>query len=79
MKIRYGIILILLLVPSTSFSQASKIRVSVVHTGSDSVSQGMAFALKQAIRSSYAFVLFENDYKSPAIVVRTVSAEREGS
>lgn len=52
MRIRFGIILILLLVPVMGFSQASKIRVAVAHTGNDSIGQAMAFALKEAIRSS---------------------------
>jgi hypothetical protein len=76
MKIRYGIILVLLLVPSISFSQASKTRVAVVHTGDDAVGRAMAFALKEAIRGSQSFVLFEPDYRNPAILVHMVSAER---
>ena len=61
MKIGYGILLILLLVPNVGFSQASKIRVAVTHTGDDAVGQAMAFALKEAIRTSQSFVLFEPD------------------
>ena len=36
----------------------------------------MAFPLKEAIRGSQSFVLFEPDYRNPAILVRMVSAER---
>lgn len=75
MRIVYGIILILLLVPDVGFSQASKTRVAVTHTGDDYVGQAVAFALKEAIRASHSFVLFELDYKNPAIVVRLVSVE----
>ena len=79
MKTRYGIILVLLLVPTIGFSQASKTRIAVTHTGNDSVGQAMAFALKEAIRGSHSFVLFEPDYRNPAILVRMVSVEAYAS
>jgi hypothetical protein len=75
MKALYGIILVLLLMPSISFSQASRVRVAVTHSGDDAVGRTMAFALKEAIRGSQSFVLFEHDYKNPTILVRMVSVE----
>lgn len=77
MELRYGIILILLLVPGISFSQAKKMRVAVAHSGSDSIGQSFAFAVKEAIRGSQAFVLFEHDFKNPVILVRLVSLDNK--
>jgi hypothetical protein len=77
MKLRYGIILILLLVPGISFSQTRKMRVAVTHTGFDSIGQTFAFAVKEAIRGSQAFVLFEHDFKNPVILVRMVSVDNK--
>jgi hypothetical protein len=45
-------ILIFLLLPGIAGAQSKRIPVAVVHTGNDSAGQGMAFALKDAIRGS---------------------------
>lgn len=59
------------LIPTTAIAQSNKIPVAVNHIGNDSVGQGVAFALKEAIRGSQAlrFVDHEPTPSTPRIVV----------
>src|SRR5262245_5422851 len=66
-----------LLVPAICMAQAKRIPVAIGHSGNDSVGQGVAFALKEAIRGSQSisFVDYETLPKKPTIVVNLVSVE----
>ncbi len=72
-------VLFFVLAPSFCFAQAAKtIAVAVKHTGSDSVGEGVAFSLKEAIRRSQSFYLVDDDIKlGPRIVVSIVSVSIE--
>ena len=70
--------LVIVLALSLSFAQAAKkIPVAVVHSGDDSVGRNVAFAPKEAIRSSQSFNLVDDDPlpKTPRIVVNLVSLD----
>ena len=56
MKLVAWLVFLFLFVPSVSVAQSKRIPVAVSHYGDDSIGQGMAFALKEAIPSrSYLF------------------------
>jgi hypothetical protein len=65
------------LVPGIAVAQSKKIPVAVFHDGDDSVGRGVAFALKEAIRTSQAFTLLDHEGlpKTPRIVVRLLSLD----
>jgi len=75
MKLMSGVLIIILLVSGICIAQSKKIPVAVNHVGDDSVGQGVAFALKEAIRASQSFRLvdYEPAAKLPQIVVFMVS------
>ena|SRR5262249_7886150 len=78
MRLRFSLwwrIFLFLLFPSLCFAQSKKTIVAVVHEGQDSVGQGVAFALKEAIRASQGFVLVDDSGVNPRVVARIVSVE----
>jgi hypothetical protein len=71
-------ILISLLAPAFCLAQATKkIPVAVAHFGEDQVGQGLAFALKEAIRGSQGFFLVESTADRPRISVFLHSVDTE--
>ena len=75
MKTLSWLFVLYLFLPSIAVAQSKKIPVGVSHEGDDSVGQGVAFALKEAIRGSQGFVLVETNAKTPKIVIVAESVE----
>src|SRR5690348_13696004 len=71
------ILVVLLMLPATVYAQSKIIPVAVSHDGEDAVGKGVAFALKEALRSSKGFKLvdFETAPKTPRINVILVSLD----
>src|SRR5687768_13552605 len=65
------------LAPGICIAQSKKIPVAVSHDGSDSVGQGVAFALKESLRGSqsFRFVNYEPAPTMPTIVVQMTSVD----
>ena len=70
---------LLLLASGFSFAQSKKVPVAVTHSGDDSVGEGIAFALKEAVRGSQSFRLVDDEVapKQPRIVVHMVSIDTD--
>jgi hypothetical protein len=65
------------LAPGICLAQSKKIPVALSHSGIDTVGQGVAFALKEAIRVSHSFrfVDHEEALTTPRIVVQITSLD----
>jgi hypothetical protein len=75
MKTSSWLFLFCLLLTRIAAAQSKKIPVAVSHEGGDSVGQGVAFALKEAIRGSQGFLFVETNANTPKIVIVAESVE----
>ncbi len=60
----------------TAFAQDSKVGLSVIHSGEDNVGKQLAFALREAIRSSAGFKLVGRDDYGIEVRLITIDPER---
>lgn len=76
MKVLRLSLFLIFILPAIATAQSKKIPVAVEHTNRDLVGQGVAFALKDAIRGSNSFFLIDSgEIMRPRIVVKLLSSE----
>jgi 23S rRNA A2030 N6-methylase RlmJ len=68
-----------LCLPLPTWSQDGKIKVSVSHSGNDSVGKQFAYAVREAIRASNGYQLVSADASGLQVNIITIDPERTSS